>query len=172
MTPAAGALLARYLREQRQERLLERASWVISITCFALVLVSTILMGRIHPFFVFVTLFGIVSRLSTLIAAKAFDAPDLLRAATRDDEAMQLLRAHGAALLQRLLVHELLPSTPEAVAALSDDDIARLEVASNGLYWRRFATRYGVVYGLLLLAAFIGTIWLLISGDGSLVGES
>jgi glycerol uptake facilitator-like aquaporin len=25
---------------------------------------------------------------------------------------------------------------------------------------------------LLLLAAFIGTIWLLISGDGSLVGES
>jgi len=172
MTQNAQRLLDAYLSEQRQERLLERASWVISLTCFALVLVSTILMGRIHPFFVFVTLFGIVSRLSTLIAAKAFDAPELLRAATRDDEAMQLLRAHGADLLQRLLVHELLPSTPQAVAALSNDDIARLEVASNGLYWRRFARRYGVVYALLLLAAFTGTVWLLVTGDGSLVGQS
>ena len=89
MTPAAGALLARYLRERRQEQLLERASWVISIGCFVLVIVSTIVMGRIHPFFVFVTLFGILSRLSTLVAAKAFDAPDLLRAATRDDAAMR-----------------------------------------------------------------------------------
>ena len=160
MTLPAGELLARYLR------------WVISISCVLLVIVSTIVMGRIHPFFVFVTLFGILSRLSTLIAAKAFDAPDLLRAATRDPEAMQLLRAHGADLLQRLLVHELLPSTPEAVAGLSDDEIARLEVASNGLYWRRFATRYGGVYALLLLAAVIGTLWLLVTGDGALVGES
>lgn len=172
MTQNAQRLLDAYLSEQRQERLLERASWVISLTCFALVLVSTILMGRIHPFFVFVTLFGIISRLSTLIAAKAFDAPELLRAATRDDEAMQLLRAHGADLLQRLLVHELLPSTHEAVAALSNDDIARLEVASNGLYWRQFAMRYGVVYALLLLAALTGTVWLLVTGDGSLVGQS
>ena len=172
MTLPAGELLARYLRERGQEQLLERASWVISISCFLLVIVSTIVMGRIHPFFVFVTLFGILSRLSTLIAAKAFDAPDLLRAATRDPEAMQLLRAHGADLLQRLLVHELLPSTPEAVAGLSDDEIARLEVASNGLYWRRFATRYGGVYALLLLAAVIGTLWLLVTGDGALVGES
>ena len=172
MTLPAGELLARYLRERGQEQLLERASWVISISCFLLVIVSTIVMGRIHPFFVFVTLVGILSRLSTLIAAKAFDAPDLLRAATRDPEAMQLLRAHGADLLQRLLVHELLPSTPEAVAGLSDDEIARLEVASNGLYWRRFATRYGGVYALLLLAAVIGTLWLLVTGDGALVGES
>jgi hypothetical protein len=172
MTPPAAELLARYLREQRQERRLERASWVISIGCFVLVIVSTIVMGRIHPFFVFVTLFGILSRLSTLIAAKAFDAPDLLRAAPLDPEAMQLLRAHGTGLLQRLLVNELLPSTPEAAAALSDDDIARLEAASNGLYWRRFAIRYGIAYALLLLAAFTGTVWLLVTGDGWIVGES
>lgn len=172
MTQTAQTLLDAYLRERRQEQRLERASWVISISCFLLVIVSTIVMGRIHPFFVFVTLFGILSRLSTLVAAKAFDAPDLLRAATRDDEAMALLRAHGADLLQRLLVHELLPCTPEAVAGLSDDEIARLEAASNGLYWRRFATRYGFVYALLLIAAVIGTLWLLISGDGSLVGQS
>jgi hypothetical protein len=172
VTPPAAELLARYLREQRQERRLERASWVISLGCFALVLVSTIVLGRIHPFFVFVTLFGILSRLSTLIAAKAFDAPELLRAATRDPEAMKLLRENGGGLLQRLLVHELMPSTPEAAAALTDEEIARLELASNGLYWRQFAMRYGVVYALLLLAAVIGTLWLLITGDGALVGES
>jgi hypothetical protein len=165
-------LLQSYLHEQRQERRLERASWVISLGCFALVLVSTIVLGRIHPFFVFVTLFGILSRLSTLIAAKAFDAPELLRAATRDPEAMKLLRENGRGLLQRLLVHELMPSTPEAVEALTDEEISRLELASNGLYWRRFAMQYGVVYALLLLSAVIGTLWLLITGDGALVGES
>lgn len=172
MTQPTHPLLHAYLRERRQEQLLERASWVISLGCFVTVIVSTIFMGRIHPFFVFVTLFGIFSRLSTLVAAKAFDAPDLLRAAPGNAEAMGLLRAHGTQLLQRLLVHELLPSTPEAVAALSDDDIGSLEVASNGLYWRRFAIRFGVAYALLLLAVFLGTIWLLVTGDGSLVGQS
>ena len=172
MTQTPQNLLEAYLRERRQEQLLERASWVISISCFVLVIVSTIVMGRIHPFFVFVTLFGILSRLSTLVAAKAFDAPDLLRAATRDAAAMELLRAHGIGLLQRLLVHELLPSTPEAAAALSDDEIARLEAASNGLSWRRFAMRYGIAYALLLLTAFTGTVWLLVTGDGWMVGES
>lgn len=172
MTTSAQELLAAARREERQEQLLERASWVISISCFVLVIVSTIVMGRIHPFFVFVTLFGMLTRLSTLITGKAFDAPDLLRAAVQDPAAMALLRAHRSDLLRRLLVHELLPSTTDAVAALSDDDIARLEAASNGLYWRRFAIRYGIAYALLLLAAFTGTVWLLVTGDGWVAGES
>lgn len=165
-------MLAAYRREQRQERFLDRASWVISLGCFAIVIVSTILMGRIHPFFVFVTLFGMLSRISTLIGAKAFDAPDLLRASVDDAAAMALLRAHGSEILRRLLVHELMPSTDEAIAALSDDDIARLELASNGLYWRTFARRYGIAYAILLAAAFIGTVALLLGGDGALVGQS
>lgn len=166
------ALLAAYLREQRLERGLERASWIISLSCFVIVIVSTIVMGRIHPFFVFVTLFGIVTRLSTLIAAKAFDAPDLLRAAVRDPASMVLLREHGGELLRRLLVHELMPSSAEAVWALSDEQIVRLEQASNGLYWRRFAKRYGVAYAVLLVAAIVGTVVLLLGGDGALVGQS
>jgi hypothetical protein len=85
---------------------------------------------------------------------------------------MKLLRENGRGLLQRLLVHELMPSTPEAAEALTDEEISRLELASNGLYWRRFAMQYGVVYALLLLSAVIGTLWLLITGDGALVGES
>lgn len=172
MTDHLQHLLASYLAEQRQERFLERMSWVISLACFGLVIVSTILMGRLHPFFVFVTLFGMVTRLSTLIAAKAFDAPDLLRAAIGDPEAMVLLRRHGGETLRRLLVHELLPSNAEAVAALSDEAIAQLEVASNGLFWRRFARRYAVAYAVLLAGALVGTLYLLLAGDGALVGQS
>jgi len=172
MTTTPQALLAAARREEHQERLVERASWVISLGCFVTVIVSTILLGRIHPFFVFVTLFGMLTRLSTLITGKAFDAPDLLRAALQDPAAMALLRAHRSDLLRRLLVHELLPSTPEAVAALSDDDIARLEQASNGLYWRRLARWYGVAYAVLLAIALVGTALLLIRGDGALVGAS
>lgn len=172
MTNSPESLLAAYLREQRQEQLLERASWVISLSCFAIVIVSTIVLGRIHPFFVFVTLFGMLTRLSTLISAKAFDAPELLRAAILDPAAMVLLRSHGTETLRRLLVHALLPSTDEDVASLSDEQIARLEASSNGLYWRTFARRYGVAYAFLLAAAFIGTVALLIGGDGALVGQS
>lgn len=169
---SAHRLLERYFAEQRLERLLERASWVISLSCFALVITSTIVMGRLHPFFVFVTLFGIVTRLSTLVSAKAFDAPDLLRAAVSNPDAMAQLRLHGVETLRRLLVHELRPSDRDAVAALTDDEIARLEAASNGPFWRRFARRYGVAYALLLVAAFAGTLYLLVAGDGALVGQS
>jgi hypothetical protein len=160
--------LADFRRERRIESWLDRGSWVVSLSCFGTVIFSTIIAGRLDPFFVFVTLLGIVSRLSTLVLAKAFDVPRLLEDFDRSPAARAALDTQRTEVLRRFLVEQRESSDDEAIGQLDDARLAELRDGARGPQWRVIGRRFGLVFAPVFVFAVVNSIRLLLSPDFTL----